>query len=197
MLTPVDLETTVFRRGLRGYNTKDVQDFMNRIIQDYEYLYRENINAKEKLEELTAKLEQYQLIEATLRNAVLLGQQTAEEIKKTAENQAVLTIKHAEQMSEELRLKVKAEIQSEIHTLAVLKNQVEFFKRQFKIFLNSLMDLADKKMDLDIVWENLQQNLPELHEYQAPLTEAAATKEIITEVEATAGFKTEGEPGGR
>ncbi|HOP74780.1 MAG TPA: DivIVA domain-containing protein, partial [Bacillota bacterium] len=50
MLTPVDLETTVFRRSFRGYNVQEVQEFMSKITHDYEHLYRENIDLKEKLD---------------------------------------------------------------------------------------------------------------------------------------------------
>ena len=50
MLTPVDLETMVFRRGLRGYRTREVQEFMKRITVDYERLYKENFDLKEKVE---------------------------------------------------------------------------------------------------------------------------------------------------
>ena len=36
MLTPVDLETTVFRRGFRGYSTREVQIFMEKILTSFE-----------------------------------------------------------------------------------------------------------------------------------------------------------------
>ena len=41
MFTPVDLETMVFRRGFRGYKTREVQEFMRKLIVDYEKLYNE------------------------------------------------------------------------------------------------------------------------------------------------------------
>ena len=52
MLTPVDLETMVFRRGLRGCRTREVQEFMRRITIDYEKLYKEDFDLKEKIEAL-------------------------------------------------------------------------------------------------------------------------------------------------
>src|SRR5690606_29702488 len=50
MFTPVDLETMVFRRGFRGYKTREVQEFMRKLIVDYEKLYKENIDLREELE---------------------------------------------------------------------------------------------------------------------------------------------------
>ena len=79
MFTPVDLENIFFRRGVRGYRVSEVQEFMSRLTQDYEYLYRENIDLKEQVEKLNEKLSQYLLVEETLRNTMLLAQETAEE----------------------------------------------------------------------------------------------------------------------
>lgn len=150
MITPVDLETTVFRRSLRGYNVQEVQEFMAKITHDYEHLYRENIDLKEKLDDLNAKLAQYQLMEETLRNAMVLAQETAEEVKNAAKHHADLVIRDAEQKGERIKGRIKEEIQGEIQKLATLKNQVEFFKSQFKSFLKGLLDIAENQLELNI-----------------------------------------------
>lgn len=174
-MTPVDLETTVFRRGWRGYNTKEVQEFMNRMTHDYEYLYRENINLKEKIEELNIKLSQYQLMEENLRNAVILAQKTAEEVKNSAQNQATTILREAGQQSEEIKRRVKSEIQTELQNLAILKNQLEFFRCQFKSFILTLTEVADKQLDLEVVWDKIIQKLPGIHKYQESTKGAAVT----------------------
>lgn len=158
MITPVDLETTVFRRGLRGYNVNEVQEFMVRITHDYERLYRENIELKEKIEDLTTQLSQYQLMEDTLRNAMILAQETAEEVRNNAKSQADLLIREADQKSERIKARIKDEVQGEIQKLASLKNQVEFFKCQFKSFLNGLMDIAENQLEMKIEFNDTQMN---------------------------------------
>lgn len=192
MITPVDLETMVFRRGFRGYNVNEVQDFMVRITHDYERLYRENIELKEKIEELTAQINQYQLMEDTLRNAMILAQETAEEVKNTAKGQAEMILREAEQRSDRIKGRIKDEIQGEIQKLATLKNQVEFFKCQFKSFLNGLLDIAENQMELKLELNDAQVNKI-IHEYapkatpdpviskpETPKTETAATHENET-----------------
>jgi cell division initiation protein len=179
MITPVDLETTVFRRNWRGYNTKEVQEFMNRIVQDYEYLYRENINLKEKIEELNLKLNNYQLMDESLRNALILAQKNADDVIRIAQSQAQLIIQDAEHSGEELKLQLRSEIQSELQNLANLKNQTEFFRSQFKGFLNSLLELSDKQLDLEIVWSHIKQNMPPVDKTKY-MTEAAAASETVS-----------------
>ncbi len=153
MLTPVDLETTVFKRGFRGYNAREVQEFMENFSHDYEHLYRENIDLKEQLEEMEKKLHQYQLIEDSLRNAMVLAEETAEEAKAAAKQKAEQIVREAELNAEAMKLKAKEDIQNELRTLALLKNQVEYFKCQFKSFLSGLLDMAEKQLDLNIAWD--------------------------------------------
>ncbi|HEY8464523.1 MAG TPA: DivIVA domain-containing protein [Bacillota bacterium] len=155
MITPVDLETTVFRRSFRGYSTSEVQEFMIRITHDYEHLYRENIELKEKIEALQNQVSQYQAMEETLRNAMILAQESADEVKKVAQSKADLIVREAEQRGEHIKAQIKEEIQAEIQKLTEVRQQVEFFKCQFKAFLTSLLDLAEHKMDLHIPWDQI------------------------------------------
>lgn len=161
MLTPVDLENIFFRRGLRGYRVEEVQEFMHRLTQDYEHLYRENIELKEQVENLNNKLSQYLLVEETLRNTMLLAQETAEEVKNAAKKEAELIIREAEEEAEKTRLRIKQDTENELKNLAVLKNQAEFFRCQFKSFLNGLLEVADKQLDLNIIWEQVEKRNPE------------------------------------
>ncbi len=155
MLTPVDLETTVFRRGLRGYQVREVQEFMTHLTRDYEHLYRENIELKEKIEACEAKLATYIRTEEMLHNALLLAEQTAEEVRQASQKQADLIVREAEHRAEQVRTRVKEEMRAELERLASLKQQGEFFKLQFKNFLGALAELAERQLNLDITWDEL------------------------------------------
>lgn len=155
MITPVDLETTVFRRGIRGYNVGEVQEFMVRITHDYEHLYRENIELKEKIEALQSQLSQYHVMEETLRNALVLAQESAAEVKNVAQSKADLLVREAEQRGEHIKARLKEEIQTEVGKLTELRQQVELFKCQFKSFLTGLMEIAEQKLDLHIPWDKI------------------------------------------
>ncbi|MDF2569775.1 MAG: divIVA, partial [Sporomusa sp.] len=57
MLTPLDIHSKEFKRSFRGYNEEEVDEFLDKVIKDYETLYRENIDLKETIERLNSKLE--------------------------------------------------------------------------------------------------------------------------------------------
>jgi len=52
MLTPLDIHNKEFKRSFRGYNEEDVDEFLDRVIKDYELLYRENIELKENMDRI-------------------------------------------------------------------------------------------------------------------------------------------------
>ena len=157
MLTPVDLETMVFRRGLRGYRTKEVQEFMRRITIDYEKLYKENFDLKEKIEALEEQLNTYRQMEKTLNDTLYLAQETANEMKAAGEKKAEVILREAEQRAEQMRMRVREEIQTELQNLAELKQQVEFFRFQLKRFLQTLIEIADRQLDLDEIWDKMME----------------------------------------
>lgn len=182
MITPVELGTIMFRRSMRGYKVAEVQAFMTRISADYEYLYRENKDLVAKLEELQSKLDQYIQKDDTLRNALILAQETADEQINTAKLKADIIVREAQFQAEQIRSRAKDDIQMELQKLSWLKTQVDLFKCQFKSFLNGLLETAEQELNLNIIWDHIQKNNPNAAA-QATITqavkEAAATSEPV------------------
>ena len=48
MLTPMDIHNKEFKRGFRGYAEGDVDNFMETLATDYEKVYREYSELKER-----------------------------------------------------------------------------------------------------------------------------------------------------
>ena len=49
MLTPIEIENKEFKKALRGFKEEEVDEFLDIVKEDYEYLYRENLELKEKV----------------------------------------------------------------------------------------------------------------------------------------------------
>ena len=67
MFTPLDLKNKTFTKGFRGYETEEVDKFFVQVVKDFERLYQDNIELKETVERVSAKLEYYQQMEATMQ----------------------------------------------------------------------------------------------------------------------------------
>ena len=95
MITPLDIENKEFKKGLRGYNENEVDSYLDEIKKEYENLYRENIELKDKLNALTEQIKRYKTIEETLKETLIVAQQTAEEVNASAQRKSSLIIDEA------------------------------------------------------------------------------------------------------
>ena len=102
MLTPMDIHNKEFKRGFRGYSEEDVDAFMNNIAGDYEKVYREYCELKERCDSLQDKLTQYEKMEATMNSTLMLAQQTAENVKVSARKEADLILQEAESKKKQM-----------------------------------------------------------------------------------------------
>ena len=56
-LTPYDIHDKEFKRSFRGYDVDEVNDFLDQIIKEFEFLIREKLQLEQQVEELQAELE--------------------------------------------------------------------------------------------------------------------------------------------
>ena len=58
MLTPLDIQKQDFGVKMRGYNADEVDDFLDLVGADYEKLYRENKELKDRVVLLNKSIEE-------------------------------------------------------------------------------------------------------------------------------------------
>ncbi len=149
MLTPLDIHNKEFRRSFRGYDEREVDEFLDRVIKDYEQLYRDNIELKENMERLGSKLEHYQHMEGTLHNTLLVAQETAEEVKLNAKKEMELMLKetqiNAQKISDEAAHRVrKLETEQE-----ELQKQIHVYRTRMRTLIQAQLELLKDAEDED------------------------------------------------
>ena len=144
-ITPMDIEQQEFSRSFRGYSEEEVDDFLDKIVKDYEELINENVKLNEDIEKMQEKLKEFNQIEETLRNSLLNAQKSAEEIKGRVENEAKVIIEKAEMEAKALKRQV---LQSE----DLMKNEIDnlrrykfIFKEKFKSMLNLYLRMIENE----------------------------------------------------
>ena len=96
MLTPLELNGKTFSKGFRGYDTEEVNQFFSQISRDYERLYQDNVELKDSVERVSARLEYYQKMESTMQSTLVVAQETADEVKKNSLQKAEMLTKETE-----------------------------------------------------------------------------------------------------
>jgi len=144
-ITPMDIEQQEFSRSFRGYNEEEVDDFLDKIVKDYEELINENVRLNEEIERMQEKLKEFGEIEETLRSALVNTQKSAEEMKGRVEKEAKIIIEKAEMEATALKQQVFQKedlVKNEIDNLRRYKFT---FKEKFKSMLNLYLKMIENE----------------------------------------------------
>jgi len=142
-ITPMDIEQQEFSRSFRGYNEEEVDDFLDKIVKDYEELINENVRLNEEIEKMKERLKEFSEIEETLRSALLNAQKSAEEMKEKVKSEAKIIVEKAEMEAEMIKQRASQredEVKNEIDNLRRYKF---IFKEKFKSILNLYLKMLE------------------------------------------------------
>ena len=96
MLTPIEIENKEFKKGLRGYKEDEVDEFLDLVKEDYEHLYRENSELKEKVRLYQDQINKYENIEETLKATLIRAESVAEDTCTAANKKAKIIVEEAD-----------------------------------------------------------------------------------------------------
>ncbi|HIT71295.1 MAG TPA: DivIVA domain-containing protein [Candidatus Scatovivens faecipullorum] len=147
MLTPLDIENKRFSKTLKGYNVDEVDDFLDQLTIDYERLYKENSELKEKVEESKKDLEHYKSVEQTLQNTLIMAQTTAEDIKTNAQSRAEQIIRDAQSEARRATEEITKEEFEIRKRTEELKRQLGVYKAKMEALLISQLELLQDNKD--------------------------------------------------
>ncbi|HEY5168881.1 MAG TPA: DivIVA domain-containing protein, partial [Thermoleophilia bacterium] len=138
-LTPLDIRHKEFKRGMRGYADVEVDEFLDEVADEYERLFKENIDLQDRVESLEEKVAGYKRIEDTLQKTLVNAQASAEEQKQNANKQAQLILQDAELKSRQMVNEAYSERQSIEQSMAKLKSSEEDFRFKFRQLLDGYL----------------------------------------------------------
>lgn len=142
MLTALDIENKKFSKQMvNGYNVEEVDDFLDEIGIDFAKKQREITEANKTIEELKGNLEQYQNIETTLRDTLLIAQTTAEEVKNVAKQKA-------DQIISDAKSTTQKEVDFLQNQILLKKKELEDLQKQFDIYKAKMESLLISQLEL-------------------------------------------------
>ena len=142
MITPLDIENKTFSKQImNGYSTDEVHAFMADLLKDYEKLYKENIEYKDKIDVLNQGIQHYKSIEDTLQNALVVAQGTAESVKQNAKVEADNIIKEAEINALKSVDTINKQVVEKRLQLDDTKKQFDVYKAKMEALLISQLEL--------------------------------------------------------
>ncbi len=140
LLTPMDIHNRDFKRAtIRGYKEDEVDEFLDRVVADYEKLFRENEKLKEQASLHEKEITQFRKLEKNLQDTLMVAQSTAEEVISAAKKNADETINNAriesKNIREQAQIDARRQLEDANNKLRILHNEYDQLIREKNSFL--------------------------------------------------------------
>ena len=167
MLTPVEIENKEFKKGIRGFREDEVDEFLDIVKEDFETLYRENIDLKEKIKMYQDQINKYENIEETLKATLITAQSAAEDTCSAANKKAKIIVEEAELRSRQI-------IEQANNRVIEIRKEYDSLVKEFKIFRNKFKSLLEDEIrSIDDIFCDIDENSLEKMDYlQRELSDA-------------------------
>lgn len=142
-ITAMDINNKEFKKGLRGYNADEVDEFLDQVSEEYEIMYKENSTLREKSALLEEKLEHHVKIESTIQNTLVLAQNAAEQAKISAQKESESIIRNANDSSQRILDKANDSVLKINDEYEKTKQEFAIFRTKFRSFMNCQIDMFD------------------------------------------------------
>lgn len=150
MITPLDIENKEFKKVFRGYDIASVETYLDDILEEYERIYKQNTELKDKVEILSDHLRQYNTMEDTLKSTLIVAQTTAEEVTVAARHKGENIIDDAQLKAKDIINNAHKEVEDIKVEYETLRKEIYIFKTRYKSFIESqLLSLEDFYDDID------------------------------------------------
>lgn len=146
MLTPMDIHNKEFKKGFRGYSEEEVDEFLDKVVADFEKLYKENNETKERIAIVNEKIESYSSIEKTLQSTLIVAQSTADEVLSNARKKSDVIISEANEQAKRIIEDANNKVLEVNKEYEDLRKQVQIFKTRFKTLLESELEALNQEL---------------------------------------------------
>ena len=142
-ITSMDINNKEFKKNLRGYNADEVDEFLDKVAEEYEIMYKENSTLREKNSFLEEKLDHHVKIESTIQNTLVLAQNAAEQAKFSAQKESELIIKSANDSSQRMLDKAHDDVLKINDEYEKTKQEFAKFRTKFRNFMNCQIEMFE------------------------------------------------------
>jgi len=188
LLTPMDIHDHQFKKSFRGYSENEVDDFLDKIVVDFEKLLKEVERLKTQLYANEKELDKYRELEKTMNNTLMMAQRTADDVisaaRKNADDMKENAARECQQIKEQAQYEAKQQIDGAKVKRDAILAEYDKFVREKNAFLMKLRTILESELtittqmleDVPKVAEAVKEILPE--EKPQPVKEVAKPVEV-------------------
>ena len=145
MIMPIDIDKKEFSRDKRGYyNSREVDEFLDIIVADYEKILNDNRSMAHKIKALEKQLEESQKDDNAMLETLETAKKLMADISASAERRAELMMRDAELEAENMLLDAKVTVRQLSDEHVVLSNKVKRLRANFRKMLENEIARLDE-----------------------------------------------------
>ncbi len=142
-IRPVDIRRKEFKNGFRGYDANQVDDFLDEVADEFERTFAENQRMSEEITTLQERLQQFEDLESSIREALVHAQQTARDLRRNAGKEAELIVREAKEQSHRILADSSSRVERVQDSYEVLRKAKQDFSNDFRHLLKSYLAVMD------------------------------------------------------
>ena len=152
-----------FSRTLHGYNPDEVNSFLDDVIAQVERMIESNRQKNEEIlllknelaksssnDEVLAKAQKFDELEATLNKAIVMAEDTGEHIRRVAKQERDLILEEAKKNASLIINDALVRSEKIEYEASLLRKNIIMFKRKLKMNLEEQLKLVD---DIEVIEE--------------------------------------------
>ena len=170
MIMPIDIDKKEFSRDKKGYNSREVDEFLDIIVADYEKVLNDNRSMAHKIKALEKQLEEAQKDDNAMVETLETAKKLMADISASAERRAELMMRDAELEAENMLLDAKVNVRKLNDEHEMLSAKVRRLKDNFRKMLLAEIERLDGD-DFDIIKDLAD-------EVEIPVVEAPAEEPV-------------------
>ena len=136
-LTPVDVRAQEFRRGLRGYDTAEVDAFRQRVAEELERLLKSMAELEQQLQATRGELRGFREREQALNDALVMAQQLKTQTEEHSRREAEVSAREARASAEHVLAEARVDERA-------VRKDIESAQRTFNSYLAGFRTLLER-----------------------------------------------------
>lgn len=177
MIMPIDIDKKEFSRDKKGYNSREVDEFLDIIVADYEKVLNDNRSMAHKIKALEKQLEEAQKDDNAMVETLETAKKLMADISASAERRAELMMRDAELEAENMLLDAKVNVRKLNDEHDMLSAKVRRLKENFRKMLKAELDRLDGD-DFDII-RDLSEAVEEAPAVEEPAEDLSKAPTIV------------------
>jgi len=140
-ITPLDIKKQEFKRVIRGYDSVEVDTFMDMLVDEFEDLLKQQKEMRDRVVELETQLKDYRQLEKSLQQTLLQAQEATGKTYEAARREAETIVKEAEGKAARTLEQAASDLHRLTKEIAELKGRKDSLIGRLRVLLSSELDM--------------------------------------------------------